>query len=453
MDTPMLPLKNKGQKLTSIVLASLLVFLGACATAKLNQNLDTKVTSIGRSITLSWSEQHPFANEYNQQNISLVAEYKEQYRGGQVRPVRQIIGTRNRYNRTANATAFELPESLRSLPAAGPVCLYFESNRRAIPIRSSGANGTARFQHREWADMVGNKMKKVMVEKDLRVAVENVKVVNQSLSNLVVKNTNRLKDYNQRILNENLAYPVNIKNQNDCSGIQLAPQELKKPRDVFKIADISGAAEKICAHRSKVGVGYLGKVSVLPYAFAVKKIDVANLFSNRKKQLESFSKIFIKHYANVGPKSDFQPELGAKVSHIGISSYVKPMQIEAYKYLDQSTPMSKEQKNLVNKVVGIELEAFENCVSESKQQLKTKSLSWKAKLATAPEREVAKEKFVTKQCNALFIENEKTSLRLERDKKKADNDLQRIQAQAEEISGIKPLSLNSNILNGIECYL
>lgn len=435
------------------------LILTACVSTELDSNLDTQVVAQNNQIKFSWDKKHPFAKEYAQGTMSLIAEYQEVTLNGKTKPVRQIIArSYQRRQSIENPRIFTLPNKLSSMSNSENICLYLSINRRPIPIRASSASDTARFSYPQWQQLVVTNTKNQIINSELSTATNNLRYAEQQLETKQRQFQHHINDFNQQLQQENLVQNVNIQNSSQCASLRIAGSNLVKPHDVVEQENITTTANKVCTHRAKVGMekGYANVISVLPYSFlkaAKQPVKTSDMTPIRKKQYQAFRSTFIKYYDTIGKNSSYQPELGKKSDSISISSYSKDLQMKAYKYLTGDKRLNDKENEIITKIVSVELEAFGTCVVEGEKQLTTKLLAWQNKVKSTPSRDTAKESFLRKKCQALFKENEVVLNQLSQEKQKATSDLERTKKLIAQGNSTMQLPPQDTVLNQNSCSL
>lgn len=140
--------------------------LSVALLAQSRETLETKVTSVGDTVTLKWGQKHPWDAELKARGAWLFVEYRTatgvgldcfaaaQAPRGRTAPCPGIPAAKvDAEDRTA---VFKLPDTLTAVPA-GPVCLHLRmADQRPLPIRRASGDGgnTSRFQFAEWAQRV-----------------------------------------------------------------------------------------------------------------------------------------------------------------------------------------------------------------------------------------------------------------------------------------------------------
>jgi len=384
--------------------------MSGCVSNDINQNLDTEVTAFGNTVKFAWDPEHPFAHEYTRGQIKLIAEYLEVKNGQQSKPVKQILSIANSRSTTLeNAKIFFLPSILKSIPESHHVCLYFEMNRQAIPIRQFNGNDTARFNYSAWGNLAGAKTQSKFVGTNLQQAQNNVNKIDQMIANTKFEHQQKLRDYNQQLNQENLSQQSTIDRREKCSTLSITAEKIEKPYDVVSHNNIQNTSEKICGHRAIVSTKFNRGMFLLPLAFKnnIDLTPVIKIMKNaRNEQYIKFNHILNEYRGAIGPNSNYLPELGSKNQKIPVSSYLKDIKIDDLKALQAKGTLTEKQIQHLISVIGVELSAFDVCVSEANQQLLTKLDAWNKKLKSAPVRNKAKKAFILDKCEALFDETE-----------------------------------------------
>lgn len=147
--------RPRGRLLPTAAACGALFLLGSCATpgGGLGDTLGTEVLGTPDAVVFRWSPEHPWDQRLRgNARLRLMANYVAE--GG--RPVTEALAS-------AQATgqrqlSFRLPTELRGVPA-GPVCLFIDEGRDAIPVRTARAPGadTKLFRHPAWESASGGR--------------------------------------------------------------------------------------------------------------------------------------------------------------------------------------------------------------------------------------------------------------------------------------------------------
>lgn len=443
----------------------MITLLSACVSNDLNNNLDTKVVASQNIIKFSWDEAHPFANEYQNSTILLVAEYLEQNNHGNIRPVSQILARSNlnTYNILGSKT-FSLPLTLRSVPVENNICLYLQVNNKAVPVRAAGRGDTARFSYPSWSKQISHLTKQEFNQQNMRQAEQNLAAINNAINKLNRAKKERIAEFNRQLL-DTTKTSVQVNERADCDNIYLQAGIIEKPYGVVEQDEILQTAQRNCMYKSYRGIEIvskykkLGYVSVLPIIILSRdkfKLDTASLNSKEQKGLANFSKMFTAHYPYIKSGSNFKPHYGDQSindQNIKVSEFSSELARKSISSILSGKKLNETQKKSISKRIGVELVAVEQCIAEGVNQLTTKRKAWELQNKAMPERVKARQNFVVNQCHNMFEEGNYDLAKLEQQQIKATDTLAAIQVSNKDQSQPVSTSTNEIELNQQVCSL
>jgi hypothetical protein len=159
--------------------ANIVFMLLVMALLAFGQGKDTLFTSLstdGKSVWLNWSKNHPWAEQLGQMRAELVAEYRTERRG-------LVSETLTLGSAGERSQSFSLPQKLTGEPLSN-VCFYvfLPQKRVALPIRrATSDNGdTSRFALDEWTSIIGRRAAIRRLENEIQTMEQEVAALSAS---------------------------------------------------------------------------------------------------------------------------------------------------------------------------------------------------------------------------------------------------------------------------------
>lgn len=435
---------------TLLVLAPLFF---ACASTGLNNNLDTEVKGQNNRIVFSWSEDHPFANEYQRGRVSLISEYVQEDLNGNSTSVRQVISNAGRDFNDLNTKVFTLPPALRSIPSNTNICLYLALNNQAIPVRTSkNVSETARFSYPKWQQNVYAKTRNDFASNVISQAEQQLQLAIEAETQATNAKFDDLNRFNKLLELENNEGISKISTLEECEDIQIEQDVINKTKDIMNADFTRTAATAICTKasfwmlenyetRKRIhqrepnnfrDPATFEIAQVLPAMFyyinSLKKDDLfeTEQFKPIAKIYQAFEKFatLTKHY--YGSNKYYHPE--------GFTMHTSKYAHEAKQHdlflsLVKGEIPSNVSEGQIREVVYNEHVEINNCIDDVTKHLNTKRQSYELNLLNAPKRALAATKYFVKSCKAKFEKREDVKQKFTQQRIDAEEQLAQLKAR------------------------
>jgi hypothetical protein len=392
------------------LLAALLVF------GQGKETLFTSLSTDGRTVWLNWSKNHPWAEQLGEMRAELVAEYRTERRG-------MVSETLAQGSASERSQSFQLPQKLTGEPMSD-VCffVYLPQKRLALPIRRAGIdNGdTSRFVLDEWTSVVRR-------QAAIRRLESEIQGVEQELAALSAS---------EQALTETLV----TKGQPSlasCDALQApsSPTDGIRPYSAVEPEKQDTIARKVCVQRaarsSQRAATLLEKLAKDPESLAglkmkgsmVKRVGLlaevlkhVNMLPALSTQLakadgspyQAKARLFLQDWEALSADLDkYAPHLGRQDDLLNWPSssaqeaslwmwgpaVAKSLNAE---WLAEGFPSTDDATE--RSVTNAAFDAYFDCVSDNKRQLRIAHDSWKQSIETLPMRRKAQRELLVSAC-------------------------------------------------------
>jgi hypothetical protein len=438
------------------VVCLLTSLLFSCASTSLNNNLDTTVEGKGNNLVFSWTDQHPFAQNYKTARMQLIAEYQELDMNGNTRPVKQVVANRSRDFPELNSKVFTLPRNLRSIPESENVCLYIAMNNQAIPVRaSSGGQESSRFAFPLWQKNVYENTKGDYFNQAKRQAESNFQSAKDSEFKAKNSPFHELNNLNSVLQRENLAGVTQVNSVEDCEKLYIQPKRIAKTPDIIAEEDIQNAAASICTDASFYFFDHYIRKAIAAktkeqtdnlVSWFSSRIDLALILpmiyrnQNQLKKNGFFESPYftaIKVYYEQFEKS---AELAKR--YMQSNNVYKPEDINIW---SSQYAVDAGKVNIFTNLMGLSDKAFTQaqikevvinewteisyCTYDMVKHLNTKRKSYQLNLENAPKRAIASTKYFRNYCATTFQNHEATVEKFTQQREEAERKLNELNKQ------------------------
>ncbi|MFQ3248642.1 MAG: hypothetical protein ACI9O6_000444 [Glaciecola sp.] len=457
----------------------LAIMLSSCASTSLDNNLDTKIEGKGNSVVFSWTDQHPFAQNYKTARMQLIAEYQELDMNGNTRPVKQVVANMSRDFPELNSKVFGLPRKLRSIPESSNVCLYIAMNNQAIPVRAStGGNESSRFAFPLWQQNVFEQTKGDFFNQIKNKAESNLRSARDSEYKAKNSPFHELNNLNNVLQRENLAGISKVSSMEDCDKLYIEPKFVAKTPDILPAEDIQTAAASICTDASFYFFdNYINRAvaaktkeqidELIPWFY--NRIDLALILpmiyrnQTQLKQngfFETANFTAIKDYYEQFVQSAEQAQKYMQKSNAykpdGINIWSSQYAVEAGKVSIFTNLMGLSDKAFtpaqIKEVVINEWTEISYCTFDMVKHLNTKRRSYQLNLENAPKRAIASTKYFRNYCATTFDNHEATVEKYTQQREEAEKKLDELNKQMAP-TGSKTQYSSEEVLNQKACKI
>jgi hypothetical protein len=463
-----------------LIAVIMLLSISACASTSLDNNLDTTVEGKGNNIVFSWTNQHPFAQNYKTARMQLIAEYRELDMDGNTRPVKQVVSRMSRDFPEINSKVFTLPQKLGSIPDTTNVCLYIAMNNQAVPVRTS-VNGkeSSRFAFPLWQQSVYKDTKEDFYNQVKRRAEDNLRSARESEQKAISSPFHELNNFNAVLQRENVSGMNKVTKLDDCNSLLIEPKPIAKTLDILPADQIQSAAANICTNASLYSYdNYINKLAkastkdqrtaatnwlanrlnmalILPTIFrqqtalqAAGFFDTPN-FASIKSYYELFSQ-----WAT-GAQKYQQKSNVYKPADLRI--WTSPYALEAGKVDIFMSLLGVSEKSFtpaqIKEVVINEWTEISYCTFDMVKHLNTKRKSYQLNLENAPKRAVASTKYFRNYCATVFENHDAVVKKYTQQRIEAERKLEELNKQLSPTSMANTEHPSEEILNQNYCKI